>query len=228
MAGFTKQELRHDAVHEELEKITVTVVKKRNTILLVILILLVIGFAISQFIASGKNKKTNAENLLAQAGTNTVTLTEVTTKYPGTHGAKAALLRMAAEAAASTNYVAARENYTKVAEGYPEDEIADAAWISVARCYVGEGDYDAAAAVLNEKVMKGPHAQNAKYVLFKIYALQGKEEEALALAKELPDLEGSPLVDDITASILRKNGKLMSEEADAEAEAPKDEAEKAE
>lgn len=226
MAGFTKQELRHDAVHEELEKITVTLVKKRNTILLVILILLVIGFAISQYIASGKNKKSNAENLLAQAGTNSVALAEVTSKYPGTHGAKAALLRMAAEAAASTNYVAAREHFTKVAESYPEDEIADAAWISVARCYAGEGDYDAAAAVLNEKVMKGPHAQSAKYVLFKIYALQGKDEEALALAKELPDLEGTPLVDDITASMLRKSGKLLSEEA--EAAAPGDEAEKAE
>ena len=45
MAGLTKKELRHDAVHEELEKITVTVVKKRNSILLGILILLVVCVA---------------------------------------------------------------------------------------------------------------------------------------------------------------------------------------
>ena len=223
MAGFTKQELRHDAVHEELEKITVTVVKKRNTILLVLLILLVIGFAVSQIISSKKNKQSSADNLLAQSGTNTVALLDVPARYPGTHGAKAALLRLAAEAAASTNYVAAREYYTQVAEGYPEDECADAAWISVARCYAGEGDFDAAAATLNDKVMKGPHAKNAKYALFKIYAVQGKEAEALAVAEELPELKDSPLFEDILSSLSRKGGKQPAE-TEAETEPEKTEA----
>ena len=218
MAGITKQELRHDAVHEELEKITVTVVKKRNMILLILLILLVIGFAVSQVITSKKNKSASADNLLAQAGTNTVNLTEVTSKYPGTHGAKAALLRLASEAAASTNYVAAREYYTQVAEGYPEDDCADAAWISVARCYLGEGDFDAAAATLNDKVMKGPHSKNAKYVLFKIYALQGKNEEALAISEELPELKDSPLFEDVIFSISRKSGKQPEAEEEKVAE----------
>ena len=212
MAGLTKKELRHDAVHEELEKITVTVVKKRNSILLGILILLVLCVAVYQIINNKNAKKANA-------GTNTVALSEIPNKYPGTHGAKSALLRLASEAASSTNYALAREYYTRVAKEYPNDEYADAAWLSVARCYVGEGDYDQAVNILNEKLMKGEHAQNAKYLLFKIYALQGKDEEALAAAKELEDLKDSPLIEDITDSIWRKNGNYPEETAEAETEA---------
>jgi predicted negative regulator of RcsB-dependent stress response len=219
MAGLTKKELRHDAVHEELEKITVTVVKKRNSILLGILILLVLCVAVYQIINNKNAKKANAENNLANAGTNTVALSEIPNKYPGTHGAKSALLRLASEATSSTNYALAREYYTRVAKEYPNDEYADAAWLSVARCYVGEGDYDQAVNILNEKLMKGEHAQNAKYLLFKIYALQGKDEEALAVAKELEDLKDSPLVEDITDSIWRKNGNYPEETAEAENEA---------
>ena len=224
MAGLTKKELRHDAVHEELEKITVTVVKRRNSILLGILILLVVCVAVYQIINNKNTKKANAENNLANAGTNTIALAEIPGKYPGTHGAKSALLRLAAEAASSTNYAAARDYYTRVAKEYPNDEYADAAWLSVARCYVGEGEYDQAVNVLNDKLMKGPHAQNAKYLLFKIYCLQGKDEEALAAAKELEGLEDSPLIEDITASIWRKNGNYPEEtapEAEPEAESSK-------
>lgn len=224
MAGLSKKELRHDAVHEELEKITVTVVKKRNSILLGILILLVICVAVFQIINNRTTKKANAENNLANAGTNTVALAEIPNKYPGTHGAKSALLRLAAEAASSTNYALARDYYTRVAKEYPNDEYADAAWLSVARCYVGEGDYDQAVTILNEKLMKGEHAQNAKYLLFKIYALQGKDEEALAVAKELEDLKDSPLVEDIAYSMWRKNGNYPEEaatEAETEAESSK-------
>ena len=224
MAGLTKKELRHDAVHEELEKITVTVVKKRNSILLGILILLIVCVAVYQLVNNRQTRKANAENNLANAGTNTIALTEIPNKYPGTHGAKSALLRLAAEAASSTNYALAREYYTRVAKEYPGDEYADAAWLSVARCYVGEGEYDQAVTVLNEKLMKGEHAQNAKYLLFKIYALQGKDEEALATAKELEDLKDSPLLEDITASIWRKNGNYpeeAAEEAGSEAESEK-------
>ena len=224
MAGLTKKELRHDAVHEELEKITVTVVKKRNSILLGILILLIVCVAVYQLVNNRQTRKANAENNLANAGTNTIALTEIPNKYPGTHGAKSALLRLAAEAASSTNYALAREYYTRVAKEYPGDEYADAAWLSVARCYVGEGEYDQAVNVLNDKLMKGPHAQNAKYLLFKIYCLQGKDEEALAAAKELEGLEDSPLIEDITASIWRKNGNYPEEtapEAEPEAESSK-------
>ena len=211
-------------MHEELEKITVTVVKKRNSILLGILILLVICVAVFQIINNRTTKKANAENNLANAGTNTVALAEIPNKYPGTHGAKSALLRLAAEAASSTNYALARDYYTRVAKEYPNDEYADAAWLSVARCYVGEGDYDQAVTILNEKLMKGEHAQNAKYLLFKIYALQGKDEEALAVAKELEDLKDSPLVEDIADSMWRKNGNYPEEaapEAETEAESSK-------
>ncbi|MBO4553452.1 tetratricopeptide repeat protein [bacterium] len=224
MAGLTKKELRHDAVHEELEKITVTVVKKRNSILLGILILLVVCVAVYQIINNKNTKKANAENNLANAGTNTIALAEIPSKYPGTHGAKSALLRLAADATSSTNYTLARDYYTRVAKEYPNDEYADAAWLCVARCYMGEGEYDQAVNVLNEKLMKGPHAQNAKYLLFKIYVLQGKDDEALAVAKELEDLKDSPLLEDVTASIWRKNGNYpeeAAEEAGSEAESEK-------
>ncbi|MBO7542457.1 tetratricopeptide repeat protein [bacterium] len=220
MSGLTKKELRHDAVHEELEKITVTVVKKRNSILLGVLILLVVCVAVFQIINNKKAKKAGADFNLANAGTNSMALAEIPNKYPGTHGARGALLRMAAAAASSTNYALAREYYTRVAKEYPEDEYADAAWLSVARCYVGEGDYDQAVNVLNEKLMKGKHADNAKYLLFKIYALQGKDDEALAIADELPDLKDSPLLEDVAASIVRRKGGAP-EEADPEAESSK-------
>ena len=180
--------------------------------------------AVFQIVNNRTTKKANAENNLANAGTNTVALAEIPNKYPGTHGAKSALLRLAAEAASSTNYALARDYYTRVAKEYPNDEYADAAWLSVARCYVGEGDYDQAVTILNEKLMKGEHAQNAKYLLFKIYALQGKDEEALAVAKELEDLKDSPLVEDIADSMWRKNGNYPEEaapEAETEAESSK-------
>ena len=50
---------------------------------------------------------------------------------------------------------------------------------------------------------------NGKYLLFKIAALEGKDDEALALAEELvaADKEvGTSLTEDIVASIKRKQG----------------------
>ena len=218
MSGLSKKELRHDAVHEELEKITVTVVKKRNSIFLGVLIILVLVIAAFQIYSNRNNKLAGAERLLAQAGTNTVSLSEVPAKYPGTHAAKSALLRLGYEAASSTNYALAREYFTRVAKEYPGDELTDAAWLSVARCYVGEGEFEQAESLVKEKVLNGPHAANAKYLLFKIYSLQGKVEEAQATAKELKELEDSPLLQDLTASLWRKQGNYSEETAEPKAE----------
>ena len=218
MSGLSKKELRHDAVHEELEKITVTVVKKRNSIILGVLIVLVLIVVAFQIHANKNNKLASAERLLAQAGTNTVSLAEVPAKFPGTHAAKSALLRLGYEAASSTNYAMAREYFTRVAKEYPGDELTDAAWLSVARCYVGEGEFEQAENIVKEKVLSGPHAVNAKYLLFKIYSLQGKDEEAQAIAGELKELEGSPLLQDLTASIWRKQGNYSEETAEPKAE----------
>ena len=209
MANLKKQELRHDAVHEELEKITVTVVKKRNTILLIALVILALAVAASQYAGSKKKTRANAENLLLSAGTNLLAVAEVPAKYPGTHAAKAALLTLASDAVANTNYTLAAEYYTRVATEFPEDECADAAWLGAARCKIGLSDFAGAREIVSKHFSKGNHVNNGKYLLFKIAALEGKDDEALALAEELVAAVkevGTSLTEDIVASIKRKQG----------------------
>lgn len=221
MANLTKEELRHDAVHEELEKITVTVVKKRNTILLVGVAVVAVIIALSQYSSGKKNRVVAAENALAQAGTNMLAVSEIPARYAGTHAAKTALLALAGDALSSTNYAAAAEYFTKVATEYPSDECAPASWLAVARCLVGQEKYDEALSVLQTRLASGPHAMSAKSLAMKIYALQGKNDEALAAGKELADVKdnlGKVLTQDLAAEIQRR-GTVAFEKAEEPAPA---------